>query len=282
MEFYDAHVHFLWDGSFEHAPRSWEGLRNLGLRGMAVIIMGHHLADPARCLDLIPTAYHPMVDTTFFEKPPQPDTCVPGPLHGMPLFPYLDSRYMEEAQADLTPFRKAGFRGLKVLFIPEEDRDSGMVGWERLFGRTMAASEDLTSRLVAQAAEFGWPVIFHADLRRYGRFVEGLLKAHADTPFILPHFGFSRKEMAGLLERLDHVYTDFSSLLPFMRQAPEAYAAFIGAYPDRILFGTDAIVGSPEFTGEYMSFAAGMIRDEEIQRKVFMENYLRIHGSGYA
>ena len=43
-----------------------------------------------------------------------------------------------------------------------------MIGWEALFHRPLSASEDLTSRLVDHAASFEWPVIFHADLRRYG------------------------------------------------------------------------------------------------------------------
>ena len=196
----------------------------------------------------------------------------------MPLFPYLDSRFIEEEQSDLTPFREAGFRGLKILFIPEEDRENGMIGWERLFGRSMAASEDLTARLVAQAATFGWPVILHADLRRYGPFVEELVKAHPDTPFVVPHFGFSRKAMAGLLDRTGHVHTDFSSLLPFMHRAPEAYETFIEAYPDRVLFGTDTLMGWPELTEEYIDFATSILRDEEVRNMVFEENYLRIHG----
>jgi len=146
----------------------------------------------------------------------------------------------------------------------------------------MAASEDLTARLVAQASSFGWPVILHADLRRYGPFVEELVQAHPRTPFVVPHFGFSRKAMAGLLDRTDHVHTDFSSLLPFMRRAPEAYETFIGSYPDRVLFGTDTLVSWPELTEEYVDFVSSILPDEEVRSKVFQENYLRIHGGSDA
>ncbi len=278
MDYCDAHVHFLWNGPLARAASGWVPLRERGLRGMAVIVMGYHLADRNRCLDLIPSAYHDLVDPAFFDEPADPEACVHRDLEGIPLFPYLDSRYIGDAEADLSPFREAGFRGLKVLYIPEEDRENGMVGWKTLFGRSMRESEALTARLVAQAAAFGWPVIFHADLRRYGPFVEELLGAHTGIPFVIPHFGFSRKAVAGVMERLDHVYTDFSSLLPFMRKAPEAYAGFIEAHADRVLFGSDATLGWPELSGRYLETAKQMISDEEVLEKVLKENYSGVHG----
>ena len=278
MDHYDAHVHFLWNGPLEEAARGWMPLQENGLRGMAVIVMGYHPVGRARCLDLIPSAYHDRVDPSFFDEPADPAAPVPRDLWGIPLFPYLDSRYMEDAVSDLRPFREAGFRGLKVLFIPEEDPENGMVGWKRCFGRSMGESETLTARLVEQAAAFRWPVIFHADLRRYGPFVEDLLEAHRGVPFVIPHFGFSRKAVAGLMERLDHVYTDFSSLLPFMQKAPEAYAGFIRDHADRVLFGSDATLGWPELTARYLDAFRGMIPDEEVLQEVLVENYLRIHG----
>lgn len=282
MQIYDAHVHFLWETSFEPFLPRWRALQTQGLRGMAVIIMGYHLADTKRCLALIPTAYHDQVgaDRGFFSEPPDLSSCVPRSPDGLQLFPYLDSRFMEEGRSDLTPFRDAGFRGLKILYVPEEDRENGMIGWEALFHRPLSASEDLTSRLVDQAASFGWPVIFHADLHRYGAFVEDLLAAYPSTPFILPHLGFSRKAVAGILERQPHVSTDVSSLLPFMKRVPEAYADFIAAYPDRVLFGTDATWGWPELEEEYLAFLPGLIRDEEVLERLFAGNYLRIHEQG--
>ncbi len=279
MDYYDAHVHFLWNGPYDQVARAWDSLREDGLQGMAVIIMGDHPADRKRCMDLVPRAYHDRVDPAFFDAPPDLDACVPADLRGLPLFPYLDSRFMEAHRADLGPFRAAGFRGLKILFIPDEDRENGMVGWKALFGRSLREAEDLTARLVAQAAAFEWPVIFHADLRRYGPFVEDLLKTHPGIPFVVPHFGFSRKAVAGLMDRLEHVYTDFSSLLPFMRQAPEAYRRFVEERADRVLFGSDTTLGWPGRTAEYAAFVREWIRDEGVLEKILLENALRIHGN---
>lgn len=277
MEYYDAHVHFLWEGELGHALKPWISMQEDGLLGMGLIIMAHHLGDPQRCLSLIPTAYHSLVDRSFFDAPPDQAVCVPESTDGLDLFPYMDSRYIEEAQSDLKPFREAGVRGLKVLYVPEEDRENGMIGWKNLFGRSMRASEDLTARLVEQAAGYGWPVIFHADLRRYGDFVEDLVRSYSEIDFVLPHFGFSRKAVTRLLERLGNVYTDFSSLLPFMKKSPEAYADFLNVFRTRTLFGSDATISWPELTGQYFSFITETIKDRDVLRRILLENYLSIH-----
>jgi len=278
MDFYDAHVHLLWEGDLERALEPWGLMKEDGLKGMALIIMAHHLGDRTRCLKLIPPAYHGFFDSSFFSRPPSVENCIPPAPAGIEFFPYLDSRYIQEPQADLKKFHDAGIEGLKVLFVPEEDRDNGMVGWERLLGRSLEESEDLTSRLVEQAAGYGWPVIFHADLRRYGDYVEDLLGAFPRTNFILPHFGFSRKAVTGLLERRENVYTDFSSLLPFMRKNPKAYLDFINDFPERVLFGSDAVVNWPELTRDYLEFIREKIPREETLSRVLSGNYLKIHG----
>ncbi len=278
IEAYDAHVHFLWETSLEKEANEWESLKGEGLRGMAVIVMGYHLGRPGKCLELIPKAYHHRIAESIFRGEPDPARARPGDLAGLSLFPYLDSRFIQRGEEDLRPFKDAGYRGLKVLYVPEEDRENGMVGWERLFGRSLRQSEDLTATLVEQAAEFGWPVIFHADLRRYGGFVEDLVRSFPGSPFVIPHFGFSRKAIARVLETWGNANTDFFSLLPFMKQDPDAYRDFIEAFPERVLFGSDATVGWPGLTREYLAFAKEMITDGEVLQRVLSGNYLRVHG----
>lgn len=280
MDFYDAHVHYLHYGTPEQTAEGFALLRERGLQGMAVIIMAHHPGDRKLCLAMIPPAYHDKFDQSLFDRPSDPENCMPDDSLGMPLFPYLDSRYMEEGVADLRPFRDAGIQGLKLLYVPEEDRENGFAGWERVFGRSVRASENLTARLVEQAADFKWPVIFHVDLRKYAPFAEDLIKAYPGIPFIVPHFGFSRKAMDGVLNRFEHVYTDFSSLLPFMKSAPEKYEGFISGNRERVLFGTDSSLGWTDLVLEYLDFAEETIKNEEVLTCLLRENYLRIHGNG--
>ena len=229
---------------------------------------------------MVPTSYHDEIDAGFFDEPPEPDTCVPVTLNGIPAFPYLDSRYIEESQADLTRFQRAGIRGLKVLYIPEEDRENGMIGWERLFGRSRVDSEDLTA-----------PPPWHRPRGSAGRL--SFTRTFAVTagswrtswrpiptrPSSFPTSGSRARRWRVCWSARENVYTDFSSLLPFMKKAPEAYESFIRTYADRVLFGTDTTVGCPGLTEEYIAFVPRILPDEEVRRKVLVENYLRIHGT---
>jgi predicted TIM-barrel fold metal-dependent hydrolase len=84
--------------------------------------------------------------------------------------------------------------------------------------------------------------------------------------------------VAGVLERWNNAYTDFSSLLPFMKKDPDAYKSFIAEFPDRVLFGTDATMGWADLTRAYLGFVREMLRDEEVLQKILSLNYLRVHG----
>jgi len=277
MNIYDAHVHYLWRNTLEDCSTGFKALREKGLKGMAVIIMGHHLFEPERCFDFIPHSYHQIVGRHFFADKKGMEVPAGNRFNGLDIFPYLDSRYITENEADLSRFKQAGFRGLKLLYVPDEDTTYGMVGWNKLFGKSGRDFEILTRRLIAQAVEFGWPVIFHADLRLHQDFARDILNTYDRHPFIFPHFGFSRKIMAALLEQFNHCYTDFSSLLPFMKKSPEAYQAFIKTYADQVLFGSDATLDWTDLIDDYIETVRAMIDDPILLKKIFQDNYLKIH-----
>ncbi|MFW6054881.1 MAG: amidohydrolase family protein, partial [Thermodesulfobacteriota bacterium] len=243
MSFCDVHVHALWASEMSRAQEVWRSLEHKGLESAALIVMGHHLMEPKRCLRLIPREYHRAMDPDFFRCKPLSLQEIRQKVQLPDPFFYLDSRYLQPDTADLNRFAQAGYQGLKLLYVPEEDRGNGMTGWDNLFGRSKEESQELTASLVEQAAALGWPVILHADLNRYLDFVTALLQSSPKTPFLIPHFGFTRRRMAGLLERFPQCFTDFSSLLPFMLQKPKAYQEFILTHQDRVLFGTDATLG---------------------------------------
>ncbi len=277
MKIYDAHVHYLWRSSTSKYNADFQPLRAVGLQGMALIIMGHHLREMDRCFTYIPQSYHDKIDCGIFfdssiKEVPQADL-----FSGIEVFPYLDSRYITELEADLNRFQGEGFRGLKLLYVAEVEKDLGMTGWPILFGKSVKDFERLTLRMIEQAVEFDWPIIFHADLRLHEGFVREVLRSFSGNFFVFPHFGFSRKIMAHLMEQFDGCYTDFSSLLPFIQKAPDAYRGFIETYADRILFGTDATSDWPELILEYIKTVKTLIGDEVILRKIFQANYLKVH-----
>ncbi len=277
IEIYDAHVHYLWRDSLTASCARFLTLREKGLRGMALIIMGHHLSEPKKCFDFIPHSYHDMIGQHLFSNSSSMDLPVNHHFDGIETFPYLDSRYITESEADLSRFRQAGFRGLKLLYVPDEDKLYGMVGWKKLFNQSQESYEAVTLHMIKQAVEFDWPVIFHADLRLHEEFVRSVLKTYPKHPFIFPHFGFSRKIMARLIEQSSNCYTDFSSLLPFMQKSPDNYKNFIEAYQDRVLFGSDATTDWPDLISQYIETVKKMIPDEVILEKLFRDNYLNIH-----
>ena len=261
MEIYDAHVHYLWRDSTENCVPHFSTLKNKGLQGIALIIMGHHLPDPEKCFDFIPHSYHDKIGQHLFAGSTGMTLPAADKFPDLEIFPYLDSRYITAEKADLTEFRKAGFRGLKLLYVPDEDELYGMVGWKKLFNQSQEDYESVTLKMIEQAVEFNWPVIFHVDLRLHEEFARKVLETYPEHPFIFPHFGFSRKTMGQLLKQYNGCYTDFSSLLSFIQKNPEAYKQFILEHQDRVLFGTDATTDWPDLVDQYIEIIQKLIND---------------------
>jgi hypothetical protein len=244
---------------------------------MAMIIMGHYPSNWERFIDSIPATYQKSMDRRFFEEGLGFQVSIAQQLNGLKIFPYLDCRFIEIQDCDLSRFYKEGYKGLKVLYIPDGDILFGRIGWKQFFGLSDSQYQRLVNRMLEQAFGFGWPIIFHVDLRKYGDNVKEILQTNPGCPFIIPHFGFSRKIIAQFLERFDYCYTDFSSLLPFMQNDRKDYRDFIVTYSDRILFGSDALLGTPHLSANYVEFITSLIDGETIRTKIMSENYLRIH-----
>jgi len=131
----------------------------------------------------------------------------------------------------------------------------------------------MTSLIIESASSQDMPVLMHVDLRRYGDFVEEMIRSHPKTHFNLPHFGFSRKAVSFLLDKYPNCYTDMSSLEPFMEKEPLSYKSFIKDYQDRILFGSDAVIGHPEKVQSTLEFINQFLEDIEIFHKLVNKNY---------
>jgi predicted TIM-barrel fold metal-dependent hydrolase len=196
------------------------------------------------------------------------------------IIPYLDARFIEnDIEQKIMMYRDLGFRGLKLLHIPEEDTALGIRGMEHAFNRNPKESERITSLLIESAANQGMSVLLHVDLRKHGDFILDMIKKHPVTNFNIPHFGFSRRKISSFLENYPNCYTDLSSLTPFMRKDPMSYKTFIKRYQDRILFGSDALIGQPVTVLRTMQFVTSYLNDPELCEKIFRKNYLAFHNS---
>lgn len=273
MEYYDAHVHFFYDCSLDELQQKLCLLNRKGLAGINILVICEFPAERETCLRMIPGAYHSHVTREALENQKDPFEVIHA-THPLKFAPFLDARFMEDqVEERVRGYRKRGFIGLKLLYVPEEDRAFQIGGMEKTFGRTPKQSEKITSLIIEEASALGMPILMHVDLRRYGDFVEEMIRFHPKTPFNIPHFGFSRRAMTLLLDRYPNCYTDMSSLISFMEKEPASYKSFIQQHQDRILFGSDAVIGQPERVESAFQFMNQFLEDREIFQKLTNKNY---------
>jgi hypothetical protein len=278
MKYYDAHIHFFYNCSTDELKRIFKALENIGLAGMDVLVISEFPPEIETVLKMIPGAYHRYASLQVFENQKDPFPA----LHltdQLTIIPFLDARFIEDQiEPKVRMFYQKGFKGLKLLYVPEEDLEYRIGGMEKTFRRTRKKSEEITALLIKNASTYGMTILMHADLRKHGEFVAEMMNAHPQTHFNIPHFGFSRKAMSTLLDRYPNCYTDISSLRIFMEKDPESYQNFIQRYQNRILFGSDAIVSQPENIQSALKFLEGFLGNREIFFKLVNENYLNFHG----
>ena len=277
-QYYDAHIHFYFQFPGEGLRGVFDRLRKSGLTGFSALVFTEFPNDIEVVLKMVPGAYHGHISLAALERQQEP---FPYFAWAQPLtvIPFADARFIDQGiEEKMALFKQRGFRGLKLLYVPEEDRNIRVQGMEQAFGRPVQKSEEITARLIDSAASQGMCVLFHVDLRRYGNFAEEMLRSHPATSFNIPHFGSSRKALFRLLEKYPNCYTDTSSLLSFMREDPESYKNFIHQFQDRILCGSDALIGDPGRVEETQRFAEQFLDDPAIFHKLTCKNYLDFHG----
>ena len=281
MEYYDAHIHFFYQCSFNELKHKFDHLERAGFAGINVLVISEFPAEIDTYLKMIPGAYHPFVTREALVNQKDPFEVMNLPRH-LKIVPFLDARFMENhIEEKIKAYRQRGFIGLKLLYVPEEDTTFHIGGMEKTFGRTCKQSEEITSLIIEQASSHGMPILMHVDLRRYGDFVEEMVRSYPGTNFNIPHFGFSRRAMSLLLDKHSNCYTDMSSLASFMEKEPASYKSFIQQHQDRVLFGSDAVIGQPEMVQSTLEFMNRFLEDMEIFHKLVNKNYMNYmtHGS---
>lgn len=277
MQCYDAHIHFYFKFPAAELKRVFSRLLKGGLVGFNALIFVEYPNDLNTVLKMVPGMYHNDISLQALEmqQDPFPYFTWAAPLS---IIPYADARFIEQdVEAKMARFKQRGFKGLKLLYVPEEDKNIRVQGMEQAFGRSVKKSEEITARLIDSAASLGMCILFHVDLRRYGNFAEEMLKSHPQTNFNIPHFGSSRKAMSHLLGNYPNCYTDISSLTPFMRDDPESYQSFIRQFPDRMLYGSDALISKPGHVETTLRFLKRFLDDPILFHKLAGKNYLEFH-----
>jgi hypothetical protein len=274
MRYYDVHVHFFHQCSLNELKGKFGFLEKIGFVGINILVISEFPAEINTYLKMIPGAYHPYVTQEALENQKDPFDVFNIP-HQLKIVPFLDARFIENnIEEKIKIYRQRGFKGLKLLYVPEEDTIVRIGGMEKTFGRTRKQSEKITSLIIENASSQGMPILIHADLRKYGDFIGEMIESYPKTNFNIPHFGFSRRAISSLLDKYPNCYTDMSSLESFMEKDPVSYKSFTQEYQDRILFGSDAVIGQPEIVQSTLHFIHRFLEDTEIFDKLVHRNYI--------
>ncbi|MGD9033539.1 MAG: amidohydrolase family protein [Desulfobacteraceae bacterium] len=279
MKFYDAHIHFFFQRPLPDLLDIGVHLEEMGLAGFDALVIDEYPEDLTTIKQMVPEGYHEGITLETFANQKKTFFAFNQASH-LKIVPYIDVRFIDtNIPQKIEKYRGLGFKGMKVLYVPEEDNVIGLKGMQEAFGRNRKQSERITSLLIENASKQGMTVLVHADLRRYADFISEMIKGHPTTNFNIPHFGFSRRAISAFLEKYDNCYTDVSSLAAFISKDPRTYLEFISRYQNRILFGSDALIDQPETVQSTMQFFSNFIDDSALSHKILHENYLNFHSA---
>ncbi|MGZ3515468.1 MAG: amidohydrolase family protein [Thermodesulfobacteriota bacterium] len=274
MKYYDAHIHFVYQCSLNQLKRSFDLFEENGLGGMNILVLAEFPSEIDTVLKMIPGEFHPSITEESLGRQKDPFAVMNLPRR-LKMVPFLDARFIENnIEGKIKMYRQRGFKGLKLLYVPEEDVVLRVGGMEKAFGRTRKQSEKITSLIIEKASSERMPILIHVDLTKYGDFIAEMIESNSRTNFNIAHFGFSRRAISVLLEKYPNCYTDMSSLESFIEKDPLSYKSFIKQYQDRILFGSDALINEPERVESTLQFISRFLEDEEIFQKLVNKNYV--------
>jgi hypothetical protein len=276
-KWYDAHIHFFYSCSNNEILSVFRDLEEKGLAGFDALVFAEIPTETETIFTIVPGAYHEHITPQVIENQKDPFTVIKqaAPLK---IIPFADARFVRsDAHQKVQRFKQKGYQGIKLLYVPEEEVELEIGGMEKAFDRSVRESEAITALLIDGASSHGMLVLFHADLRKYGGFVEEMVRSHPKTNFNIPHFGSSRKLMSVLMDRYSNCYTDVSSLPPFMQRDPSSYRDFVTDYQDRILFGSDGVLSRPEEIESELEFLRKFLDEDEVFDKLVRQNFLRFH-----
>lgn len=263
-----------------------EWLESYGFDAVALFPLPAMGAPPERAVNLIPGAYRDMTgidvsrvsrdDLLSFQEFKGLWEAEP---HKMELLTFLDIRAWN-GKGDLLEWWGEGHTGLKNILILGADVEKMRMP-ELRHAPGISEEEYLAAhrKMFSWAAQRELPLHYHVDLSLHSSFVEECLSAAPNLRVSIPHLGFSRKKMAGMLKRYPNLMSDISSLLPFIKEAPAAYRSFIEEFPDRVMLGSDAIACDDlKLPGEYVDCVKNLGLSEELQAAVLGTNAQRFLG----
>ncbi len=271
QEIIDVHCHFF--AGLEQAEtveRGLADLREAGLSHLAVMGLVNPGLNTQEVRRLIPEGFDNLGDPLFNEAD--------ALLHftrqseGL-LFPMLDTRMLNGAIPDfLAEQVTRGFRGIKGLYLADYGNDLRLSSVPDVFGISLKQYQQREWEIFAFAEANNLPVLYHMDARRYGDVMSAILEDFPRLRINFPHFGIGRRAFSKILDRYPNAYTDIAYMRPHIQQDPASYADFIRHYPDRVCFGSDALIYQPEIVLDYISLVRSLKLTEDLEMAIFSDN----------
>jgi hypothetical protein len=271
QEIIDVHCHCF--AGLEQNAAVTSGLarlREAGISQLAVMGLVNNDLNEQDVWKLIPQGFENLGDPLFNEA----DALLQFAQQsdGM-LFPMLDTRMLNESVAGfLEQHLKRGFRGIKGLYLADSENDLGLSSIPETFGISLQEYLNREWEIFAFAEAMDLPVLYHMDAYRYGNMMHSILDDFPDLRINFPHFGIGRKAFSTILDRYPNVYTDIAYMLPHIQKDPGGYADFISHYPDRVCFGSDALIYQPEIVLDYIKLVRSLKLPNELESAIFSHN----------
>jgi hypothetical protein len=271
QEIIDVHAHCL--TGLQHTVAVLQGIETLraaGLRHMVVVGLVNTRLNAERAGKLLPAFAENRGNPLCHEA----EELLEYTRRAAPtLVPLVDTRHLwiEDVAVTLQGYLEQGFRGIKGIYL-DRDNDLGVTAVRDLLGISLAQYQRREWEICAFAEAHDLPLLYHLDARRHGELMGALLEDFPRLRVNFAHFGIGRSAFRQILDRYPNVYTDFSSLLPHMQRNPESYRDFIMHYPERVCFGSDALLYASEVVLDYIRMVRDLKLPEDIEAQVFSGN----------
>ncbi len=273
----DVHCHcFVGPKQAELVAGGLRRLRRAGVAGLAVMGLFNPRPDPDDILRLIPEGFPNLGDPRFNEA----DTLLRlVDRHPDMLVPMIDTRCLDgEVRPLLQGWLERGFRGIKGLYLADDRNDLNLAGVPAVFGISRQQYHRREWEIFAFAEAHDLPVVYHMDARLYGDVMRAILDDFPRLRINFPHFGIGRRAFAPILENYPNTYTDIAYMRPHINASPASYRDFICHYPDRVCFGSDALLHQPQIVLDYIDLVRSLKLPEEVEQAVFSANPRRFLG----
>jgi hypothetical protein len=267
----DVHTHcFTGRQHAEDVSRGIETLRRQGIRHMAVVGLVNTHLDAEAMWNLIPAFVENRGDPLFYEV----DDLLEHARAADPvILPFVDTRHLwGDVATALQGYIDRGFRGIKGIYLADNENDIGVGNVPDTFGITLAQYRRREWEILAFAEAHELPLLYHMDARRYGDVMKAMLDDFPRIRVDFAHFGIGRSAMSKILDRYPNVYTDLAGMFSHILSNPASYRDFIVHYQDRVCFGSDALLYAPEAVLDHIRAVRELGLPEEVEARVFSGN----------